>query len=79
MEGVFRHMTRQTLAGIWFGAVAVPLVGSIALGAHVSVAAGALLLLASLMPPLIILCVRPDVSFPAALPLKSRLPIGGVQ
>jgi hypothetical protein len=58
---MFRRMTRERWAGMWFAAVAVPVVGSIALGADVSVGAGALLLLASLMPPLIILCARPSV------------------
>ena len=61
---MLKDMTRSRLIQIWFGAVALIVVASLALGAAVTIGTGALLLALCLVPPAIVLMLWPGVPTP---------------
>jgi hypothetical protein len=58
---MMNDMTRSRLIQVWFAAMALVVVASIALGAAVTVGTGAMLLALGLVPPAVILLLWPDV------------------
>jgi hypothetical protein len=56
--------TRSKWIQVWFAAVALVVVASIALGAAVTIGTGAMLLALSLVPPAIILMLWPRLRTP---------------
>jgi len=61
---MLKHLTRSTVIQVWFGAAALIVAGSIALGAQMSVGTGAMLAALCLVPPAIILVLWPAVEQP---------------
>jgi hypothetical protein len=61
---MLKDMTRSKLIGIWFAAVALAIVGCIALGVAVTIGTGALLLAMSLVPPLLVVMLWPNGGAP---------------
>ncbi len=59
-------MTRMKLIQIWFGAVLLVAVASVALGATVTLGTGALLVLLCLVPPAMVLKLWPGAEGPTA-------------
>ena len=62
---MLNDMTRSRWIQVWFAAVALVVVASVALGAAVSIGTGALLLALCLVPPVIILLLWPGVQTPS--------------
>ena len=63
---MLKDMTRSRVIQVWFAAVALVVVVSVAFGAAVTVGTGALLLALSLVPPAIVLLLWPGVQPPTA-------------
>jgi hypothetical protein len=63
---MLRNMTRARLIRVWFAAVALVIVTSVALGATMTVGTGAILLALCLVPPTIVLLLWPGVQPPTA-------------
>jgi hypothetical protein len=61
---MLKNMTRSRLIQVWFTAVAVVVVASVALGAAVTIGTAAMLLALCLVPPAIILMLWPGVRTP---------------
>ena len=61
---MMKDMTRSRLIQVWFAAVALVIVASVALGAAVTIGTGAMLLALCLVPPAIILMLWPGVQTP---------------
>lgn len=61
-----KPMTRSRVLQIWFAAVAVVVVATIAFGAAVTVSTGAMLLALALVPALLVLLLWPGVQPPTA-------------
>ena len=53
------NMTRARVIQVWFAAVALVTVATMAFGAQVKIGTGGLLLTLSLMPPLVVLLLWP--------------------
>jgi hypothetical protein len=64
MEIMLKDMTRAKVIQIWFAAVAVVAVGSVVLGAGMTVSTTAVLLALCLVPPAIVLLLWPGVESP---------------
>ncbi len=63
---MLRNMTRARLIRVWFAAVALVIVTSLALGATMTVGTGAILLALCLVPPTIVLLLWPGIQPPTA-------------
>ncbi len=61
---MLKDMTRSRLFRVWFAAVALVVVASVALGAAVTIGTGAMLLALCLVAPAIILKLWPGVRTP---------------
>ena len=61
---MLNDMTRSRVIQVWFGAAALVVAASVALGASVTVGTGALLLALCLVPPVITLMLWPGVQAP---------------
>jgi hypothetical protein len=61
---MLKNMTRSKLIQVWFAAVALVVVASVAWGAAVTAGTGAMLLALCLAPPVIILMLWPGVQAP---------------
>jgi hypothetical protein len=61
---MLKHLTRSTVIQVWFGAAALIVAASIALGAQMTVGTGAMLVALCLVPPAIILVLWPGVEHP---------------
>lgn len=59
-----KDMTRARLIQVWFAAMALVVVASLALGVAVTIGTGAMLLALCLVPPAIILMLWPGVPTP---------------
>jgi hypothetical protein len=57
---MIKNMTRSKLIRIWFSAVGLVIVASIALGTAVTIGTGALLLAMCLVPPLLVVMLWPN-------------------
>ena len=66
------NMTRARVIRVWFAAVALVVVATVAFGAEVKVGTGGLLLTLSLIPPLVVFLL-----WPAAQPLTAGGVLGG--
>jgi len=58
---MLRTMTRSRLIQVWFTAVALIVVASVALGLTVTIGTGVMLAALSLVPPAIVLLLWPEV------------------
>jgi hypothetical protein len=61
---MMKDMTRSRLIQVWFAAMALVVVASVALGAAVTIGTGAVLLALCLVPPAMILMLWPGVPTP---------------
>jgi len=61
---MMNDMTRSRLIQVWFAAMALVVVASVALGAAVTMGTGAMLLALCLVPPAMILLLWPGVPTP---------------
>jgi len=61
---MMKDMTRSRLIQVWFAAMALIVVASVALGATVTIGTGAMLLALCLVPPAIVLMLWPGVQTP---------------
>ena len=66
MTTMLKDMTRSRLIQVWFTAVALVVVATIAFGMSVTVTTGAILLGLCLVPPVIVLMLWPGVQPPTA-------------
>jgi hypothetical protein len=56
---MLKNLTRSRLIQVWFAAVALVVAGSIALGVSVTSSTAVMLLALALVPPVIVLMLRP--------------------
>ena len=61
---MMKDMTRSRLIQVWFAAMALIVVASVALGATVTIGTWAMLLALCLVPPAIVLMLWPGVQTP---------------
>ena len=68
---MLRDFTRMKLIQIWFAAVLLIAVTSLALGARITVGTGAILLFLCLVPPAMVMKLWPGIQQPSAADVLS--------